>query len=263
MDIKGKLILITGASSGIGAATARAAAARGAELVLLARSASKLDQVADAIRRAGGAARPYAVDLSDASAVEAAAGKILREAGVPDVVINNAGVGRWRTITDTSPQEAMGMMAVPYLAAFCTTQAFLPAMLERDQGLIANMTSGAALMGFPGATAYIASRWALRGFTEALRADLARTKIRVMQIMFAKVESEYWENNPGSAEHLPPAQALLRTLTPDQAAAEILKGIQRNQQDVIAPALLRSVVWFSALFPGITRRVMASQHSRA
>jgi len=173
MKLKGKILVITGASSGIGAATARAAAREGARVVLLARSQGKLEDLAEEIRREGGQAWVYPVDLTDDQAVAEVAERITREVGTPDILVNNAGVGRWLATEETSAEEAVSMMAAPYFAAFFLTRAFLPDMLRRHTGTIVNMTSLASRIVWPGAVAYTAARWAMRGLTEALRADLS------------------------------------------------------------------------------------------
>ena len=173
MDLNGKIMLITGASSGIGAATARAAARAGAKVVLLARTKSKLENVADSIRKEGGTAHVYPVDLTVAEAVAEIAKRVTAEIGLPDIIFNNAGAGKWLYAQETEPADAVSMMASPYFAAFFVTRAFLPDMLKRKSGYIINMTSAASRLVWPGATAYIAARWAIHGFTEALRADLS------------------------------------------------------------------------------------------
>ena len=232
MNLNDKIMVITGASSGIGAATARAAAQEGARLVLLARTQSKLENVAEDIRRSGKVAQSYAVDLTIADAVGEVAKKITSEVGTPDIVFNNAGAGKWLSVEETEPDEAIKMMAAPYFAAFFVTRAFLPEMLKRNSGYIVNMTSVASRMAWPGATAYIAARWAMRGFTEGLRADLTGTDLRTMLVTFAKVTSSYWENNPGSEERLPKAQSMVRVLTPEEAAQAIINGIKRDKREV-------------------------------
>ncbi len=253
MNLEDKLFLITGASSGIGAATAQAAARQGARVILLARSISRLEQVAAEIAQQGGVAFPFRVNLTDAAAVQAVTEKILGQVGTPDIIFNNAGAGKWLSAFETSPEEAVNMMAAPYFAAFFTTNAFLPAMLSRGKGLVVNITSVASYMVWPGATAYTAARWAMRGYTEALRSDLRRTKLRVMLVALAKVQSEYWENNPGSEARLPKVQAMIPVLTPQAAAAAILSGIRHGQREVIAPAMLHVVIGLNALFPDVTR----------
>jgi len=150
------------------------------------------------------------------------------------------------------------MMAAPYFAAFFTTRAFLPAMLERDSGYIVNLTSAASWMAWPGATAYTAGRWAMRGFAEALRADLAGTHIRTMLVTLAKVTSSYWENNPGSEERVPGAQSMIPVITPSQAATAIIDGIKRDKREVVAPLMLRVALALNYLFPYVTRWLMSS-----
>ncbi|HEY0345929.1 MAG TPA: SDR family NAD(P)-dependent oxidoreductase [Solirubrobacteraceae bacterium] len=112
MDLAGRTVLITGASQGIGAATARAMAARGAEVLLLARGEDRLREVAATIWRGGGRARVYPVDLADLDAVAATTAAIKSDGIVPDVIVNNAGIGRWLFIEETPLQEMQEIMAV-------------------------------------------------------------------------------------------------------------------------------------------------------
>lgn len=256
MRLKDKILVITGASSGIGAETARAAAREGAHVLLLARSQEKLNSLAEEIRRKGGQARVYPADLTDAQAVTEVAGRITREVGTPDVIVNTAGTGRWLSTEETSAEEAVTIMAAPYFAAFFLTRAFLPDMLRHNSGMIVNVTSLASRIVWPGAVTYTAARWAMRGLTEALRADLSGTGVRTLLATFAAVSSPYWEHNPGSEERVPKAQAMIPVLRPEQAAAFILRGIKRQQHEVIAPVMLRVVVGLNVLFPYITRWLM-------
>ena len=127
-------MLVTGASSGIGAATAKAMARAGGRVVLLARRQEALDRVASEIRSAGAHAWTYAVDLTDADMVATVARRITEDLATPDIVVNNAGAGRWLFVDETTPAEALQMMAVPYFAAFNVTRAFLAEMLTRNSG---------------------------------------------------------------------------------------------------------------------------------
>src|SRR5215217_5522734 len=256
MEINGKLVLVTGASSGIGAAIAKAMAKAGGRVVLLARRADALDQVAAEITVADGTARTFPVDLADANAVEAFAKQVTKELGTPDIIINNAGAGRWLFVDEVSPAEAVEMMAVPYFAAFYVTHAFLPAMLQRNSGHIVNISSVGSRFVWPGATAYLAARWAVRGFTEALRADLAKTGIRVTLYESGVVRSEYWENNPGSRERVPKMGNVVPVLTPEAAARAIVRGIEREQKLVVVPFMMKLTYWQHAVFPGVVQSLM-------
>jgi short-subunit dehydrogenase len=237
MDPRGKTALITGASSGIGAATARALADAGARVLLLARRAAELEQVASSI--GAGAATTYAVDLSSASAVAQVAERIKADIGTPDIIVNNAGAGQWKFVDETSPQEAVQMMGVPYFAAFYVTHAFLSGMLRRNTGHIVNVSSVGSRFVWPGATAYIAARWAVRGFTES-----------------GVVQSPYWEHNPGSRERVPKMGKLVPEVTPEAAARAIVRGIEREQKLVVVPFLMKLTYWQHALFPGVVQWLM-------
>jgi NAD(P)-dependent dehydrogenase (short-subunit alcohol dehydrogenase family) len=133
MFVKDKLVLIIGASSGIGAAAAKAMAKAEGRVVLLARSKDLLDRVAAKITSVGGIARIYPIDLADAEAVAAVAKQISEELGTPDIIVNNAGAGKWLFVDETTPAQAVQMMAVPYFAAFNVTHAFLPAIHQKKQ----------------------------------------------------------------------------------------------------------------------------------
>jgi short-subunit dehydrogenase len=250
-----KLILVTGASSGIGAATAKLYAARGGKLLLLARNADRLAEVAAAIEREGGEALAYKVDLADAAATAETSARIKRETGTPDILVNNAGGGRWLTVAETSAEQALAMIELPYLAAFNLTRAFLPEMIARGRGAIACITSPASYVVWPNAAAYVAARHALLGFTESLREDLRRTKIGVTLVVLGLVETPYWEHNPGSREHVPEPNPLLApVLTAEQAAEAIVTGIERQRKRVFKPAVLRALVWLNAFAPGLVTR---------
>ncbi len=255
-----KLVVITGASSGIGEATARRYGAGGAHVVLLARNADRLAGVADSIRGSGGTATPYPVDLADAAATEATAAQIARELGTPDILINNAGAGRWLSFVDTNAEEARGMIEVPYLSGFNLTRAFLPAMLARRSGAIAFITSPASYLAWPKASAYIAARRAVAGLAETLQSELKGSGLVVTLVVLGTVETPYWQHNPGSRENMPKFDLrLVPVLTPDQAAGAIVEGIAAKRQFVVKPTLLRAVLVLNALFP----RIVARQLRRA
>ena len=255
-----KLVLVTGASSGIGEAAAKLYGKEGAKVLLLARNRKRLDRVAAAIREGGGEAAAYPVDLADAAAIDETSARILREQGTPDVLINNAGAGSWKRLLDTTAEEALAMIEVPYLAAFNLTRALLPGMIARKSGAIANISSPASYLVWPNATAYIAARHAMRGFAEALRADLKGTGVTVTLVVLGTVETTYWENNPGSRENVPvPNPRLAPTLSSDEAAQVIHDAVERGRRTVFKPAILRALVLLNAIAP----RLVAKQLRRS
>jgi uncharacterized protein len=248
MRIEGTVAVITGASFGIGAATAKAMAREGALVILLARTQTALDAVVAGI---GARAHAYAVDLTDPDAVGQVAHTILQRYGAPDIVVNNAGAGRWLSVDETSPEEAVAIMQAPYFAAFFVTHAFLPHMLRRGSGRFVNIGSPATRLIWPGATAYIAARWAFQGFTEALRADLRGTGVGVSSVLPGTVQTTYFTHNPGVKERIPWITSIGGVLTPEQVANAIVVAIRREKREVVFPLTLRMLSLGHAMFPRI------------
>jgi len=259
-----KIVMVTGASSGIGAATAKAFAAMGAQVVLVARNAENLNARSEEIKHGGGAAIAYAADLSNPEAVSELAVKVQRDAGLPDILVNNAGSGRWAPLIETSPEELRQMIEVPYLAAAYTTRAFLPSMIARGSGQIACITSPASYLAWRDACGYIAARHALKGFAEALRADLKGTGLHVTLAVLGAVDTSYWANNPGSRASVPKAvPGLLPQLSADQAAAAIVEAIERKHRVAVKPAAYRLVFAMQALAPSLVARGIRMVSRRA
>lgn len=255
-----KLVLVTGASSGIGEAAAKLYGANGAHVLLLARNSDRLDRVAEAIRRSGGTATPYPVDLSRAAAVDETAARIGRDAGTPDILINNAGAGRWLPMVETTAEDALRMIEVPYLAAFNFTRAFLPEMLARRSGAIAFITSPASYLAWPRASAYIGARRAVAGLAETLQSEITGSGLTVTLVVLGTVETPYWQHNPGSRENMPKTNPrLVPILTPDEAARAIFDGISTRRAFVVKPGIYRALFVLNALFP----RLVARQLRRA
>ena len=251
-----KTVLITGASSGIGASTAKEFAKEGATVLLVARNESKLKSVVQEIESKGGKAKYFIADVSDFKVVQQLAEKVQVEFGVPDIIVNNAGQGIWRFMDETSYEEVSEMMAVPYFASFYMTKAFLPAMQKRNSGHIVNMTSYAGFIAFSGATAYIASRTAMIGFHNALAADLYDTKIKTSLVYFAKVKSDYWQNNPGSEERLPTSQNLIPVITTEKAAKAIVNGVRKGKKKIATPFMIFVMNALIRFTPGITKLII-------
>jgi short-subunit dehydrogenase len=249
MNLTDRVVLVTGASSGIGAATARAFGREGAHVVLLARSETKLANVAAEITADGGKAASYPVDLTDPEVVTEVADAVKSDIGHPTVIVNIAGSGEFLAIEETTPADAHRMMAVPYFAAFHVTRAFIPDLLTQNEGHIVNLTSAAAIAPWPGAVAYATARWAMRGFSEALRADLHDTDVEVTQVVAAEVESPYWEHNSGSRERLPTISKLFPTLTPEDVADAIVQSVLQCRRTVLIPRRFRVVAAVHRLFP--------------
>jgi uncharacterized protein len=246
----GQIVVVSGASSGIGEATAKLYAAKGARVVLLARKAERLARVAQEIVAGGGSAIAFPVDLSQAGQTAETGDRIRHEIGTPDILINNAGAGSWLPLLKTSPAEARAAIELPYLAAFYLTRSLLPEMILNRRGAIACITSPASYLAWPNACAYIAARHALAGFVEGLRPEVRSAGISVTLIVLGHVQTSYWEHNPGSRENVPEVPTLLLpSLTTGEAASTIIDAVARKARTVVRPWAYRPLFLLNALAP--------------
>lgn len=250
MELAGKTAVVTGASEGVGAATARLMAARGAKVLLLARTEAKLRALAEAIDGAGGEAEVHPIDLSDLAATEELTDSIKAAGTIPDVIVNNAGIGRWRFIEETSLEEMQADMALPYFAAFAVTKGFVAEMAERGSGNVCNVNGPGAWFPWPSSVAYAAARWALRGFSSALRVDLRDTGVTVTDVVMGKISSTYWENNPGSDERIPWIDKVVPTLSVERAGEVVTRAVERERRLATAPPLYSVFHHLGRVFPG-------------
>lgn len=232
-------------------------------MLLLARSGDELERVVSEIRQAGGQAHGYAVDLSDLGGLEAAFTEISQLHPPIDILVNNAGLGRWLFTEETPAAEAEMMQRLPFMAAFHVTRLALPSMIQRKCGHIVNVNSPASVLVWGGAAAYAASRWALRGFSEALKVDLRGTGVGISHVVLGEVDSNYWQANPGAKDRLPGIARMIPTLSTEAAARYILKAIRSGRKELTAPFMLwlfRRMLW---MMPTLTKAVVrATSYSR-
>lgn len=245
-----KLALIIGASSGVGAATARELADRGYRVVLSARSAEPLAKLASEIGESAGF---VACDASSSVDMESFANNVREKYGLPDVIVNCAGLGQWKRIEDTSPDEARLMIGAPYLAAFNASHLFMREMLARRSGVLIHVNSPACYMPWPSSVGYSASRFALRGLHEALCQDLVGTGVSSCHVVFGRIHSEYFDHNPGVVEKMPGISKTIRTISVAECARVIASVAEKPRRQVIYPTMLRIFYWSFLVMPWLTR----------
>jgi short-subunit dehydrogenase len=253
-DLSGKIVLITGASSGIGAAIAREAAVRGAISLLIGRDANKLAEIECLIRTQGGRSTAYVVsDLTSAHEIELLQSRVIADVGIPDIIVNNAGTGRWAYLDDCSYDEIDEIVTAPLHAALYVTRAFLPAMLRRGSGAIVNVTFIGAFLPWPGATGCTAVRWGMRGLHEAIRADLRGTNLSATLVAPSAVETEYWHKNRTRQPVTPGWIPLLKS---EEVARASLDAVLGRKSILIVPRGMRFLRILHYFFPGWVDRVM-------
>jgi NAD(P)-dependent dehydrogenase (short-subunit alcohol dehydrogenase family) len=170
--LKGKVVVVTGASAGVGRATVRELARRGAHVGLIARDRERLEATAAEVRAHGARACVAPADVSDADALELAAQRIETELGAIDVWVNSAMAAVLAEVTDTAPEEFKRVVEVTFLGSVHGAQVALRRMLPRDQGVIVQVGSALARRGIPLQATYCASKHAVKGFADSLRAEL-------------------------------------------------------------------------------------------
>ncbi len=179
-NLQGKTAIVTGASAGIGWATALGLAEEGASLVLTARRSDRLSQLAKEARDRGAQeAIPVAADAREQASADQAVKIALDKFGSIDILVNNAGTGSYKDLVDTSAEEYDEIMDTNMRSTFVFTRAVLPAMLKRGAGTILMVSSMAGLYGFPGEAVYCASKFAQVGFAQALDRELRTKGIKV------------------------------------------------------------------------------------
>jgi short-subunit dehydrogenase len=199
MDFTGQRVLVTGASSGIGAGLAEAFARRGATVGICARRQDRLQAVLDRCREYAPESRCWVTDLSEPAAVDRLASAALDELGGVDVLVNNAGIPKRRHVTRLDMATVESVMNVNFFSPVRLTLALLPHLLERGGGQIINISSVAATLSSPGESAYDASKAAVTAFSESMAMDLWQTGVKVLVVYPGMVDTDLFslpDNDP-------------------------------------------------------------------
>jgi 3-oxoacyl-[acyl-carrier protein] reductase len=187
--------VVTGASRGIGRATALALAERGLDIALLARTESDLDVVAGEVSRHGVRALPLRCDVTSEDDVAAACARVLRDSGTPRVVVNNAGVIRRASVHEMSLEDFRLVVDTNLTGTFLVTRALLPSMLSAKNGRVIQVASISSTLGTPRASAYCAAKWGVVGFTKSLAEELRGTGLLTMSVLPGSVDTAMLEGS--------------------------------------------------------------------
>lgn len=268
--LDGRVVAVTGASSGIGRALAHALAGRGCDLALCDVDEAGLTAVTAELEHAARRVTAHVVDVADRLAVEEWAGKVVAEHGRVHVIVNNAGVALGADVESMSYDDLEWLMGVNFWGVVHGTKAFLPHLRAADAGHIVNISSVFGLMGIPSQSAYNAAKFAVRGFTEALRIELDRDdgNVSCTTVHPGGIKTNIARNGRFDAttvarmgqdpDELISAADRLFLTTPEKAAEVIVDGIQRNRRRVFIGPDAQLFKAMSMLPPFLYQNVIGS-----
>ena len=243
LRLQNKTVVITGASSGIGKAAALEFARRGANLVIGARRSEQLDEVANLCRAQGVQCTAVVADVSKREDCQ----RLIDAAGRVDVLVNNAGFAIFDSIEKASLDDLQQMIETNYFGTVWCTKAALPGMLERKEGSIVNISSIAGLMGYAGMGGYCASKFAIVGFTEALRDEVIGRGIRVSLICPGTTETNFFDK--AERKKMPGASRLILAIKPEHVAKAICDSAEDGRYRRILPVFAALYMRLKELAP--------------
>ena len=235
-DWQGRRVLITGGSSGIGAALAERFAAEGATVGICARRADRLHAVLERCQTHSPGSRAWVADLADPLEVDRVAEAAVAELGGVDVLVNNAGIPRRRHVTRLDPDAVEEVMRINFFAPVRLTLALLPQLIEHGDGRIVNVSSVAASLSSPGESAYDASKAALSVFSEAMAIDLWDAGVKILVVYPAVVDTELFDI-PGN-DPLPPG---LDPIPVGEVVDAVLSGLAAGSLEVYVPPFFKDI----------------------
>jgi short-subunit dehydrogenase len=252
-----EVVVVTGASAGVGRATARALAKDGTAIGLIARGAERLEAAKAEVAALGGRAIAVSADVADPAQVEKAADEIERTLGPIDVWINNAMATVFAPISDTTPEEFRRATEVTYLGSVWGTMAALRRMVPRDRGVIVQVGSALAYRGIPLQAAYCGSKHALQGFLESLRTELMHdgSRVRVTMVQLPALNTPQFTWSRAKLPHRP--QPVPPIFQPEVAAEAIVWAARHPQRQLMVGWPTIKAIVGNAVAPGVADRYLA------
>jgi len=255
MKLTGRAVLLTGASGGIGRCLARELARRGARLALTGRNETELASLAQGLSAAGGSALALPLDLSEPASHKALIERAEAALGAIDVLVNNAGLSRFGSFSEEDEAAIRRVIEVNLTAPMLLARAALPGMLQRGSGQIVNIGSGFGSIAFPNFAVYSATKFALRGFSEALRRELGRSGVAVTYV--APRTTDTAMNTKAAREFVEQTGAAIDR--PESVAQVIADAIENGRPEVYIGWPERVFVRVNALAPRLVDRALAGK----
>jgi NAD(P)-dependent dehydrogenase (short-subunit alcohol dehydrogenase family) len=254
-DLAGKRVILTGASGGIGRATAEALVKAGARVALAARSADALNDLAGTLRAAGGDVLAVPTDVTVPEQRQHLVDETVAAFGGLDVLVNNAGVGSWGHFATSTEEIVRRVMEVNFFAPVELTRLAMPHLMKGVEPCVVNVTSMCGRKGMPAWPEYSASKFALVGMSEAWRGEFARFDVEVITVVPGMTDSGFqnnWLRTDGKADLRFDAG-----MTPADVAAGIVDAIRRDRREVVLGSEARRLLRFNRYFPRLTNWLIA------
>ena len=254
MNFLNKIVLITGASSGIGKETSIQFAKNGANLILVARRKEKLEELKKELEKFNVTVMICQCDVSDKSQVAKMSSQVLEKFGSIDILVNNAGFAIYGSVSDLAIEEIESQMATNYFGMIYCIKNFLPVMKQKKSGHIVNVASVAASFGLPGIASYCASKFAMLGFSEGLKHELNDTGVGITVVSPIMVRTDFFDHP--SFEKIPKYSPT--SLSAKTVAKAILRAANSSRLEIIVPSVVRGAVWMKNTFPYLINPILGA-----
>ena len=246
MDFKNKVVLITGASSGIGKQTAIEFAKLGSSIILVARRKNKLEQVENELKQFNVNTLVCVCDVSKKDQVDELSKIVLQKFDSVDILVNNAGFAIYGLVSDLSLNEIESQMETNYFGMIYCVKNFLPLMLKKKSGHIVNVASVGASFSVPGVSSYCATKFAMLGFSEGLKHELYGTGVGLTVVSPIMVRTPLFEH-PSFTNFSKFSTGV--SLSSETVAKTIIKASNSSRLEIVVPSVARAVIWFKQTFP--------------
>ena len=246
MDFKNKVVLITGASSGIGKQTAIEFAKLGSSIILVARRKNKLEQVENELKQFNVNTLVCVCDVSKKDQVDELSKIVLQKFDSVDILVNNAGFAIYGLVSDLSINEIESQMETNYFGMIYCVKNFLPLMLKKKSGHIVNVASVGASFSVPGVSSYCATKFAMLGFSEGLKHELYGTGVGLTVVSPIMVRTPLFEH-PSFTNFSKFSTGV--SLSSETVAKTIIKASNSSRLEIVVPSVARVAIWFKQTFP--------------
>ena len=255
MNFKNKVVVITGASSGIGEAAAEQFAKKGANIVLVARRKDKLEEVERKLSKYSTKILVQVCDVSDKEQVKLMSEKVIETFSKIDVLVNNAGFVIYGKVEELSIEDIESQMKTNYFGTINCTKYFLPHFLKQNSGHMVNVASVGGSFGVPGIASYCATKYAMLGFSEGLHHELHGTNVGVTVVSPIMVRTNLFDH-PSFKNFTKFATGI--SLSADTVAKAIIKASNSSRLEIVVPSFVRIGVWFKQTFPFLINPIIGN-----